>query len=587
MEKKWILLILCFLLIGIVKESFIAVTTPNNIVFNGYGSDEAHLYTSLKAYEFGFVSPWIMPSDPVKDNFFNNPGHGPIFLMTLLGLFYFISGISPMVIFAVFKFFSAVFLIFVFYYFAREFSRNNNESKITFLLLIFTAGLGGIIVIAFRLLTNPAEIFESFSLFGFGVGTLRLLDFYQSLPFMLSILSLITLSRKKYIISGILLGIATLIYPLFGFMMFITFILYEKIFDKKWAKNIIKIIVVLIPFFVILASTYLSNSYFLSLYSQANKSLGVVVLPSILLGIGIPLFFIIYKIGKDIKIKSWKIYILLWTIAIGLITASQLSQSYWSRNMDFFGIVSFAGIFYPLLEIPFYLMFLHLVYTFIKEKNPKGKKYVFFVSWLFLISVIIFSPVAYAPWIPLKLVPFMILPVSLIAARGIVEFSKKYKISTSKIVAVVIILSLPSIILINAFDLPKIQAIRNNFGPQNVFYSKSDYNAMLFLKSQPFGTVFCSGYTGTYLPYYTGKKSLLFDVNRTDTVYNAYGKQDDYKKFFSASTDEKIEILKSYNITYVFYGTFEKSEGVLENEPFFVKIYDADETQIYEVSGVL
>jgi uncharacterized membrane protein len=180
----------------------------------------------------------------------------------------------------------------------------------------------------------------------------------------------------------------------------------------------------------------------------------------------------------------------------------------------------------------------------------------------------------------MKLIVMITIPASFLAAAGIREFSAKYKISWQKIMALIIIFSLPAVFLYHAFDISKTDVIKKRMEPQNLFYSKSDYDAMIFLKNQQAGVVLCSGYTGSFLPYYSGKKSLLFGIDRTDTVYVFDEKMSDYNTFMD---NGNAGILKKYNISYVFYGSFEKLDGNISDETFLERIYDTNGTVIYKV----
>jgi hypothetical protein len=579
MEKKWIAVLVLFILVPYIKEAYIALTTPPWLVFNGYGGDDAHFYTTIDAFRFGFESPWSLPSDPVRDIFFNNPANGPVFLLAPLGILSLV-GISPMIIFFSLKLVSAAFLIIVLYFFAGQFSEKKDRWN-AFILIVFTAGLGWMIAVGYRLLTDPAAMLEPFSLFGFGIGMFRLIEAYQSLALALGLLSVIIFARKRYLTAGLLLGLSLMVYPLYAFAIFLVMVLYALVFENKlWFRNILVVFAAALPFGLVWIISYLSGGYYFSIYSGINKTLGAVVLPSIALSLGLPLLFMLYSIRNRIKIVHAKTYASLWIFSLILASISEISQSYWASGIDFLGIVNFARQFYPMLEIPFCIMLAHLAWLFFTNRNGINRNYMFFAGWLFLVSFLLFTPPVIAPWIPMKLIVMITIPASFLAAAGIREFSAKYKISWQKIMALIIIFSLPAVFLYHAFDISKTDVIKKRMEPQNLFYSKSDYDAMIFLKNQQAGVVLCSGYTGSFLPYYSGKKSLLFGIDRTDTVYVFDEKMSDYNTFMD---NGNAGILKKYNISYVFYGSFEKLDGNISDETFLERIYDTNGTVIYKV----
>jgi hypothetical protein len=392
--------------------------------------------------------------------------------------------------------------------------------------------------------------------------------------------SVILFARKKHLLSGLVLGVSFLIYPLYAFAFFPVIVLYSIIYEKQvWLRNVLVVFFAAAPFGIPWLFSYISSPYFFGVYGCINKILGAVVLPSIALSLGIPLFFMLYSMRKRIKIVYGKFYGALWLFSLVLVSLSEISQSYWASGMDFLGIVKLAGSFYPLLEIPFYIMFAHLVWMVFKNRRNIESGHLFFMGWLFVISLLLFTPPTIAPWVPMKLIVVITIPASFIAAIGIGEFSARYKISWRKIMALIIVFSLPAIFLYYAFEITRTGMVQKDFVQQNMFYSKSDYDAMLFLKNQPDGIVLCSGYIGNFLPYYSGKKSLLFGIDRTDTVYRFDEKMSDYKKFMAGDA----EVLKKYNIGYVFYGSFEKLDGKIIDDSLLEKIYDLNGAIIYRV----
>ena len=150
------------------------------------------------------------------------------------------------------------------------------------------------------------------------------------------------------------------------------------------------------------------------------------------------------------------------------------------------------------------------------------------------------------------------------------------------IIVLTIVLSLPSLALFYIYEQ---NTARYSTGEiQNFFFSRNDYEALMFLKNEPPGVFMSSGEIGSYVPYYSGKKALRTTANRTDAVLNLSEKERGFKILYSDSGDaEKINIIRKYNISYIFYGTFEKSAD-FHQELYFKEIYRNNGTSVYRVN---
>jgi len=583
MEKKFIILIILMSLLNPLQYVILAVYHPQDTIFNGMGTDDGIILTLIKIHDFGFNNPWILSSDGIKENIFNNPTLGPVFTMLPLSFFYLLTGIEPLAVLVIFKFFSSVFFLVVSYYMIEALVRDKRKSRIAFFIYIITAGLGSIIVL-FQIMMNPSKIFTIFSLFGFGVGTYRVIDFYYSFPLALGLLAVLLFMKNKYYLSGLSLGLAVFFYPWYGFAAFLIIFVYSLIYQK--VARIMKTLLPTVPFGLVWFMIYVNSAEFFRNYIDIVKMTSGIVLPSIVIGLGLPVIFLIYELRK---LFDRKIYIFLWLSAISLLSLSQISQSYWANVSGIFKsmipIMEFVNTYSILFELPFFILFVKLVYD-VSRLNIK-KDYLFVLCWFLLALFLLLAPMKYVPWIPIKISSFMNIPIAIIATYGIIHFASRYKLlSARNIIILITILSLPSLVLFYIYEQNTARYDASAGEIQNFFFSKSDYEALRFMKNEPMGVVISSGEIGSYLPYYSNKKSLLTTANRTDAVFNISEKEHDFKILYSDSGDaEKINIIRKYNISYIFYGTFENRIASFhpENVTYFKEIYRNNGTSIYRV----
>jgi uncharacterized membrane protein len=229
------------------------------------------------------------------------------------------------------------------------------------------------------------------------------------------------------------------------------------------------------------------------------------------------------------------------------------------------------------LEIISAITFLFVIISIYKSKMKKEGK--FLSMWLFaLIALAVVSP-SYVFWFPHRMLFLMRLPVALLATFGIVYCISNHKVSSKKILAIIIILSIPSLVAAE---------IRyDKLGREDVtMYNENDINALKFLRNEPLGIMFSSPKIGTFGPSIANKRSVLFGWPTPIIVDNYSDKVMDYESFYSPNyTGDKSEILKKYNVTYVFFGEEEMklSRSDNMNSSFLEKIYDS-KTKIYLVN---
>ncbi len=596
------LLILVMSLLSPLQYVILYLFPPQGMVFNGMGTDDAMYFTAIKSYEFGFQSPLIIKGDDIDGSIFYNPAFGPVYIMLPLGMIHFLFGIEPLVIFIVFKFLSSVLFLAISYFLIKNLSENKRETNITFFVFAVTAGLGGFLYMLFRLLTDPSQLLAPFSLFGFGIGVYRIIDMYYSLPFATSFLAFLLFIKNRHILSGILIGMTVLFYPLYAFVIFLTILLYA-VLHKKIA-SILSIILISLPFAFIWAYPYIRQPMLFKEYSSMLRVLSGHNLPSIFIGFGMAALFLTYEIYRKMNPKrnlhiGKKIYLLSWLAAILLISVSQISQSYWVTmdatvnrmfmGLNLIGLLNFINSYSLLFELPFFILLSKFTLDVLAKRKSFDSKYFFIVSWFILIVFLAMAPLKYVPWVPVKISAFLALPISYIAAGGIIRFSKDSDAVIKLALISILVFSLPSLFFFYLFEQNVARSVNTEGIPKanDYFYTISDHEAMKFLQSRPFGTVLASGEIGSYIPVYSGKKTLLVGTNRSDIIYKFSEKYDNFKSFYSSSADDakRLSIIDNYNITYIFYGAFEMEIGELNAErlEFLEKIYENGGTYIYRV----
>jgi hypothetical protein len=161
-----------------------------------------------------------------------------------------------------------------------------------------------------------------------------------------------------------------------------------------------------------------------------------------------------------------------------------------------------------------------------------------------------------------------------LAAKGMVVFSKSYRIELKRTLIILFVLSLPWLLVFNLnFQLHARDA------KQPDFFHQDEVAALGFLKQQPPGIVLSSGRSGSYVPYYADKISVM-----GGTIAGEEQRKSDYRIFVSGNDEERRKILDKYRISYVFYGYSEVTDGMkLENETYLEQIYNKGSVRIFRV----
>ncbi len=600
-ETKWLIVILFISSLNPLYYVILGYFSPEGYIFNGSGEDGTRL-SLMKSVEWEFQSPWMTENEGTV---FHNPSSSP-FVFVFLGLISYFLNINYFIIFVLAKFIFTFTYLIVTFYIIRELTDKRTRS-IAYFIFVFTSGMGGILYLTLLNFSNPVLSSSAYALFydiigsGINIWTLANITYY-TLPLTIGYLAVLffikSKSNKSYLIPGILFGVSYIFYPIHAVGFALIMGIYA--FVKSEYLKFIKTILVSVPFSIPYILAYLQKPFFFNLSAQ-SPLYGSATIYSNILALGIPLVFVVYffnsKLSKLCKNKRG-VFILFWAVSILLFSTTQFSESIsFSQNMalkDYLGadlilITQFFNQYSIIFKLPLLVLFLKLVIeTFRKSK----KDTTLFVSlWFLIFFVFSVFPSEYARlfplWFPFRLLHFIMLPMSIIVSKGILEFSQRYRINYSKVLTVLFVFSLPSLLVLAMINLNVFFKLQ----PVNLYdkyYSVEDVEAMKYLKTQEPGTVLSSFEIGSFLPFYSDKKTL---IGGHIMMYSyPESKASDQKIFYSAETDvgEKLSIMEKYDIKYVYFGYNEKkiSNGKFNPDKltYLEKIYENEKVEIYKRS---
>ena len=561
MGKYAIAAALVLLLASVMQYVLLSAYPLQGMVFNSVGEDEALFISAILLPEFGFESPWAIPSDNINMLAFLNPANGPVFMLLPAAALHAISGIDARILFLAFKVVSASLMLFSAFLLVKHFEKKYTER--VFILLVFAAGFGGIVHLAVSFF-HPERIFYPMSLFGFGVGMFRFVESYQAFSLATGILSLVFYLRNRYIVSGLLAGLTLLFYPVHGISFLLVIAIHYAVFS---GSGIAKTFVTAAAFSIVWVASYVIQPELFHNYSNTVGSVSINVLPSVIIGMGPLVLLAAYDMKKRFAFVLRPAFLVVFILSSVLISFCQASLSVW------LGLGDLPAVF-TILSAPFLALVAYSMKKVWESAESKDMK--FFYLWFLAFLFIAMFPVKIFSLLPPKAVVFMYFPLAVIGYHGIKSAGWHEK----RTVAAIIMVCAVSIFFFYSFEQMDARSPGDSPYRRLVsFYPEDDVKALKFLKSQPYGTVFSSPEIGTFLSYYSGKKALLFGSYRRDIVLDLDKKLSDYEKFFSSPDNG---ILNKYGIKYVFYGTFERRIGALPDVPYLKRIYE-NGTEIYEV----
>ena len=244
------------------------VQTPDGMSY-GYYIDE-HIYlAAIKSYSFGYLDPY----GPIETSIFRTPFLASVYLFGFMGLLSRFLLIDAEFLLHFFTFLFSVIYFVAVYNLIRLFVKERSKVPFAFLFTLFASGgIGGALYVFLR---SPIELIVPTAfqhvLWSAGLAPLSVIYFAGSLAFgYLAILYFIqATSRRHYLLPSIFLGIAALIYPLFGITFFGLLLVYALITRKiKGYVQILPLALLIVAPWAIFRSEY--YSYYLGSASYTN-----------------------------------------------------------------------------------------------------------------------------------------------------------------------------------------------------------------------------------------------------------------------------------------------------------------------------
>jgi hypothetical protein len=590
-EKKFLILIILFSLVNPLNYLIFNYTAPDDHVFTGYIDDTFQL-ALMKSVVWGFQSPW----DPGQ-SVFQNPVLGASYTFVALGTIPALLNINLFFVFLLIKFALSFIYLIVVYNVITRFLKSTRNVGIAFITFLFVSGLGWIIYAMFLLFnTQYASVAGyaftvEFEELGGGANLLsHLTRIYWLVPEILGLLALLFFSDKKYIKSGILLGLSILAYPTFAVAfaaVILVFAIVENFGNKnflmKTAENILPVAIISIIFALPWLISYLQHPLYFNEYKLwYNGEPAIRLVVSFAIVLSLSLYGFLKSTNSLLKNRIFLLFILIFGALSSLLHLYEISggSSLLKDWLYSINVLNFSeGLFANQIIIDGVLVLLlfGLFIDVLRREIPKEYKFV--LLWALIIVAMTVISTKFTFWWPARMRWLLLLPLAISSVAGIDYLINKriFKIhlTTLKILIILVVISLPSLLAFN-FYMQKVA-----HSSDLAYISEDDFQAMNFLTKIPDGRVLSSYQIGNNIPYYTGKTALLFNGGNDEKMTN-------YQVFYSVNVteEERIKILKLYNLTYVFFGSNEKSVSSgklnLSSMSFLDNIYDSG-TQIYKI----
>jgi hypothetical protein len=448
--------IILFILISLIPVS--QYIYWENSVNEGYyfapAGDIAIYLSLMKSYDFGFENPWGYGNVLIHPAFVSSHVFFPYWLLMSF------TGIGIINAYAVFEFLCSIALCFSLYFFADTFSINK---KYFFFFAFFVAGVGG-------WLTLPG-FFEKGQMIGYGFNFLRMLGDYRSLAFSCSLLGVSFIKKKKDTRGLIFLFLSGVIHPVFGLAGLVIYWLLNK--EEKFMKKIRKSIFVFVPIAIQVAAWFSSEAHISSM--NYNAAINSVFLPSIILSLAIPMFFVYFKERKTFDRFFLGKKSILWILSFVGISWYGYSSSFWT------GAQSVSYIF----AVPFAALLLFVAIKTYSENMT-------WLSLFFTFLLLILLPLGFTS----RWFSYLALFLSILASQYLPNLNKK-----TVFAALCIIISLPSLYFYYDFETNT-----RIFDNKEMYYTNiTSYDGFSVLNP----------YDGMRVPYLFGKR-YLNDINRDD-----------------------------------------------------------------------
>ncbi len=204
--------------------------------------------------------------------------------------------------------------------------------------------------------------------------------------------------------------------------------------------------------------------------------------------------------------------------------------------------------------------------------------YNFLRLWLVVVPLLLYVPLG----LQRRFLDGYQAPLALLAAIGVIwlfESLGKRLPFVATTLLLLIVMSLTNILLTGL----AIMAVTQR--SEQIFIAGSQIQAAAWLAQHSKDEVILSSYqSGNFLP--TRANVRTFAGHGPETI-NSEAKQEQIVRFFDRKVPEawRVELLKQFNIAYIYYGPAEQTLGdfVPAKAPYLEKIYDAGDIQIFEV----
>lgn len=576
--RNILILMIAVSLVMPLQYLILAAFPPPGYVFTGgVGAEDGARFFEMISPSFGLKDPWDTngQNSILYNPLFNSPAfYVPSGLLLLVFQ-------SPLAVFSILRFVFSFLLLLVSYDLINIFLQKNKTQ--TFLLFIFGSGIGGILYFLFSLFT-PNAFTSSYFAFLYditrtGITFLSSADIaYWTSSLFFGYLALKFFIDRKYYLSGLGLGISILIHLTLGIGFGFLLIIYWLIYNID-IKKLITALAIAAPFAIYWLVLYIQQPFFFDWYKVV--AVGSAFAPSLIIAFGVIGVLVFYYMQQRSLFNKW-----LFLGSLALITVAKLSQlivksGNISVKQSLGQLTQIANGIYGyslLLHIPMLVVLASIAYRTYKSDLERGEKFILTSLTILLLFVLLPEGTIFSGryFIPLWL------PMIIAASYAISYLSEKYKIEPNKIFVALLLISLPSVIMYNALfqEIP-----RHNIYPS--FYQQDEFAAINFLKAQPDGNVMSSFEIGSYLPFYTGKRTLFGSALTLITDLDQ--KITDYNSFYGNATDtQRLEILDRYHIQYVFFGINEKKVSgynILDGKSYLKEIFSTANAKVYRVNS--
>src|SRR3989344_2720628 len=421
---KWMILLIIIISLLSTVHLLILMNAPDGLVFVEYGDDLPHL-AAMKSVEWGFTDPWSERS--IFSVTYTSP-----FLFVPLGIIAYVLSIDYFIFFYVFKILVSFVYIFAVYKFMRFFYPK--YAKNSLILFLLFAGIGGWIYLTFYALGMDTDIvagitYDYLPESAFVNIFSHITRIYYMVPVICGLLSILFFAKERSIIAGIFLGLSFVFYPVSGLGFAIIILIYSLLYSKTIKEAIKKVLpVALVMFIISIPALYMQliDTYYVDIYIKYHRGsasllkLIVSFLPFAVLSV--------YYLKKPIAKKSYILGILGFVIS-AIFVHHQLTST-----------VNFIEYIFP------GFVFVSSIYIFYSKMKKEDK---FLLIWIVIMAWMSVASTEIVPWNAHRFTIFLLLPLTLLATKGVVKLGISLSINHNKIILLMVLIALPTFILYN------------------------------------------------------------------------------------------------------------------------------------------